>query len=432
MGSKNILTAGKWLFLAGIALLIIRSNSYPWPLKRASDILFLLAALLACSSFVREKPWKVGRIRQGIFGFLLIFGGILIATAFAYFLNGTKVTAAGVLAFGRFIEVAVIFLLAGFFLKQDPRFLKEAALAQLSTLIYLIALIYPALAPEGRFRLFENWPSNAGYYLIASLSMIYTWLAIRASGPARSALYFALFAGLGGILLWTMSRASWLAVLLSIGLIIFTRLFVPGEQRRSKIKKAAVGLFTALLGIGFGFLLLSAPVKNQVLTRFFPQLQLDIWAQAPAATIKNILETDLMPDLSDPNRIIIWKKYISLLLKNPLGLGLDYPPVTLGDESKGPHNTLLELLLVAGPFGLAGFLYLFLVAVKNAATQARRSGYGAVWPIYLLAVLAGFATAAFFDNMSTFRLMWILIGVGFFLDAENQNKELAGKSAVLD
>src|SRR3989344_7490300 len=193
MENKNtILNFGKWTFLLGVALLIVRNNSYPWVIKRSSDILFLLAAILAVFLISRNREWREywRKTNKVLTALAFIMAGVFLATAINYGFFNVGINGETILNFGRFVEVAAILLLAGFFQLKDGGFYKKAALFQLSTLIYFVVFLLPSreyfylpvfkcwfgLDCEYRFMLFDNFPTSVSYYLIVSLALTLVWL----------------------------------------------------------------------------------------------------------------------------------------------------------------------------------------------------------------------------------------------------------------
>ena len=108
MENKNtILNFGKWTFLLGVALLIVRNNSYPWVIKRSSDILFLLAAILAVFLISRNKGWREYwyKTNKVLTALAFIMAGVFLATAINYGFFNVGINGETILNFGRFVEV---------------------------------------------------------------------------------------------------------------------------------------------------------------------------------------------------------------------------------------------------------------------------------------------------------------------------------------
>lgn len=386
----KLINWAQYLFLGGISLLIVRGNYFPWPIKRSSDILFLLSVCLILIFIAANKDWKlilkIGK--KIILPIVLIFAGLLIASLNGYFLHGIAIDSEGYLALFRLIETVALVFIIGFFQNYDPNFYKKAALAQLSTITYLIgytgiSYLQNFSADVGRFSLFENFPSNIGYYLLASLSLIYIWILDNLSPFNKKLMvYLALGASLSGIMIWTQSRGAWIGLLASI-LFIVSFLFYKKKDVKKIIFGAGVIFFCLLIG----FLLLSQPLKNKVLLRF---------------------------SAKENSRIWLWRNYSHLNLKNPLGLGLSAPLLEYENDRKGPHNTFMEFWLMGGFLAATGFLIIYYKSIKNIFLKIGSSPDWQ-WQLYLIASLIALFVAGLFDNMNSFRLMWILIGLSISL-----------------
>lgn len=422
LSKEKILRWGEFIFLAGVSFLIIRNNTYPWPVKRASDILLFVSAVIAFGilSFSKERRLFLGNaaVKKVLAGLALIFAGLIIASVSGYFIDGTALDGGGLLEIGRFVETGIIILLIGFFQIKDSQFYKKAALAQLSTLIYLTAFFLPDLAfSMYRFQLLENWPSNVGYYLIVSLSLLFAFLLKNLERfKKRFFLYCTLVAGLSGILLWTQTRAAWLGIAVSLPLMIF--LFFKKDA-----KKIVSGFSLAVFLPMAGFLMLPAAVKNVVIGRLYPQIYstVNIEHASPNEILETIVNDKFSPRLEDTRRIFLWNKYSEKLLQRPLGLGVSQNPVEIVGAAQGPHNTILEILALAGPIGLAGFVYLFYLGFKNVLREIRKEAGDKKWGIYICGALIGLIIASMFDNMSTFRILWLLLGLAIFASLKQKS-----------
>ena len=426
----NILNAGKWLFLIGISLLIIRNNSYPWPVKRASDILFALSAIGSIAYLFISKEWRsfISDNKRIFTALGIIFAGLAIASINGQ-LRGVPFGREGILSVGRFIESALIILLVGFFQSHDASFWKKAALAQLSTLVYIPMLLTSQNNPAmlmGRFQLFENWPSNVGYYLVISLSLIIPFF-LKNMLPFKKIffIYYPTVIFLFGLLLWTQSRSSWLAIsVISIMVIILWNFRpsaggAPESKNSARAKSISAGAALILLMGALGFAALPGTIKNLVALRFFPQLvgHTNYYESNPGNIVQTALNNKIQVNLKDTGRIDLWKIYTKRYIANPVGDGAQYEPILYDGSKKGPHNTLLELLIIGGPLVLVGFLMLFWMAFRNAFRQFKKSNdVHAPWAIYAVCSLLGMAITMFFDNMSTFRAMWLIIGIGIFME----------------
>ncbi len=409
---------GETFFISGVALLIVRANSYPWPVKRSSDILFFLASASAILFLLKNNSWRefFRENRKVVFALVAIVAGTIIASLNHYLQNGVGISGEGVLELMRIVEVGILVLLVSLFSAEDVLFVKKFALAQLSTATYVVTFFLPSSLqiPMYRFTLFENWPSNVSYYLLVTLSFIVVWILgdTRAKDTPKTFL-FALGVMIFGIFLWAQSRASWLAF--AVGALI---ILVGSIQGRSdiitRLKNFLLGgaVFTSFLLVGF--LILPEHAKNEVILRITPSLREKLTnSQENKESVQSPIEKQQLIDFREPSRPILWGVYVQMIMKEPLGLGLNYEAITYEGTKRGPHNTILEILVLGGPLALAGVLYLFWLSFKNLARKIRYSS-DTRWPLYLISSLLMLVIASFFDNMSTFRLMWIILGLGIY------------------
>ena len=415
--TDKLIRLGGWLFLGAVALLIVRNNSYAWPVKRASDILLLLSFLSAAWFIVRKKDYKfleVARQKKIFLWMGFMAAGLAAAGLSGYFFYGTSINRDGFLEIGRFAEVFAILLLVGFFQNYDANFYKKIAIAQLSTAAYLVALFAPIIfLAMYRFQLFENWPSNVGYYLIVSLGLIFALLLEYRRRLKWAVPLYLLAVGYTAIALWAQSRASWLGVFAAIVFMII----IWAEKSWRKILG---GLALAATLPVLGFIILPNFIQNNALSRFAPGIygKISPVSTPSGATIRKIYENPAELRLIDQRRIYLWTAYAKKILLNPLGIGPTYDPakiISVG-APQGPHNTPLEILTLTGLAGLMGFLGLFIFGLKNSYQKIKTAvRVDRFWPTYVLAALIGLFVAAFFDDMSTFRVMWLMLGMAVFL-----------------
>ena len=396
---NRFLKIGEILFLLGIAFLIVRKNTYPWPLKRASDILFLLSLICAL------PQWrKILNIFEKVkTSSILLISGLLISSLYAYISLNIKINQESILSLSRFIEAIVILVLIGFYQGQNKNFYKLVALFQLSTLIYLITLAMPKIHTlMYRFQFLENWPSNIGYYLIPSIIFLLSSFLYK-NDKYKKILAYIGCSGLIAIILWSQTRAAWLAIFLSVIIL----LFIWSNKSPSKF---ALGLLIVGSMTTSGFFILKPDLQSEVLGRISPELRKGQNIYEKRA-VDLILQEGFSPNLYEASRPFLWKEFGKRIIENPLGEGLNYRLIKdqIGD-AKGPHNTILEILINGGIISLLGYISLFYLGLKNLLTKKME-----IWRAYIFISLLGLVIASQLDNMSTFRLMWILLGLGIFL-----------------
>ncbi len=419
------LTSAQTLFLAGVVLLIVRNNSYPWPVRRASDILFALAAgiVLGAALLGRQAgawPKIFYRVRWGLG---LIAAGLIIATVWSYFRHGLVLESGGWFTILRFAEDFAIFGLAGFFQMNSSGFIKKVALAQLSTLVYVYGLLggnaWAISNQMARFSFLENWPSTVSYHLLVSLALLMTWLMLKTKTSWSFWLVYITGSALAGIMLWTQSRAAWLGIVLMISLGLFlcrkflsvplTRLFGYGVL--------IAGLFV------LGFMFLPRVAQNLVVLRVFPELQsyINIHTGNPGWLLETAAREKVSPMLSESSRPYLWREYLQKAGVEPLGLGVSYFPTlaaSYGGVPREPHNTPLETWALGGILAVIGWFLILAKAIQNVWKLLPETA-GRFWAFYLLLSLVGLGIAFFFDNMVNFRLFWVIAGIATYLSAEN-------------
>ena len=315
------------IFLIAISLLIIRNNSYPWFIKRSSDILFLLSFLSFSVYILLERKTKewFSENKRVIFALFLVVIGLAVASVTNYYITGSGIDKEGVLEFGRFIEVGMIILVTVALARADANFVKKVALAQLTTISYLAVLSFPGILNERmyRFQLFENWPSNVSYYVLVTLSLFVVSM-FRSFVLDRKKLFLFYIGCLlfMSILLWTQSRAGWLTIAIVPVVVLLLWVFRPATPRVSsngahggakKIGLILCGLLLLLSLVPLAYLFLPSYVKTDVLLRIYPQYRPYVYERTSPLEngstylLKNVLLTNPPLHLSEPSRIFLWK-----------------------------------------------------------------------------------------------------------------------------
>src|SRR5262249_44334201 len=151
-----------------------------------------------------------------------------------------------------------------------------------------------------RFQLFDNFPSNPGYYLLVTLSFFLVMLILSLKEKRywkTLALYVGL-TGLTGILIWTQSRASWLAFFAASLFMVVASVGQRGTKHPARLAVLLVILLAAALAISFLFL--PTIVKVGAILRFFPQIDasfyhLSIFGGTPGGTVEALRANNLAP-----------------------------------------------------------------------------------------------------------------------------------------
>ena len=455
---------GKLFFIVAIAFLIIRYNGYPWIIKRSSDVLFTVSALLVLFHLIYRRSWHpFWQISRGaLTGVLLILGGIFLASSLSYAVDGIKFNSETIIDFGRFLEAGVIAILAAFFQSRDQGFYKKALLAQLSTSVYFLVLVFPRAAffadtfAMYRFQVFDNFPSGVGYYLIVSLSLTITFLfasmgrgkhsfGLNATSDPRVKngfgeegvgqkrwfwFYYLVATGFTGVIIWTQARGAWLGFLFAATIIVSVWV---NKTRGKFLMKVIRGGLVVLSILVLGFWILPNYARNEVISRLFygvrPIIEknADFFETKTIEVVNEVIDKKISFDFYEPSRPVLWVDYAKRISNRPLGLGLNHVRSPYGNNLTGPHNTILEILAMGGVLALLGYGYLFYLFFKNVFRKIRPVTDWR-WPLCLLAAMGGLMLAAQFDNMSTFRIMWVILGLGIYAGFGQQEPVLNSQS----
>jgi O-antigen ligase len=135
--------------------------------------------------------------------------------------------------------------------------------------------------------------------------------------------------------------------------------------------------------------------------------------------ISKIKRENASPDLFfDQPRLAIWKDYLKLIPKNPLGLGLNYyhPQLAVKSQGKllgGYHNILLEFWTYGGITALGAFLYLFWRITLNIKNKIRDDSKNllTIYNIGIASALFGLIIHSLFGGLIFSYFFWILLAM---------------------
>ncbi len=252
-----------------------------------------------------------------------------------------------------------------------------------------------------------------GAYLLPVIGLaahfLYTAIARHKSWILKGGLTF-LIVLLLACLCWTYSRSSWIGYL--------TILFVMVLMDRRKIFYAGVLLLI--------FILIFLPSLNTV--RHQSLINDNIRGVQKEENVQSVLEQ------GGSGRFAYWKKAISIIRSSPVyGTGLNtYSRIVRRDPDRGvwsyAHNGYLQMAAETGLVGLACFLWMLFVLLRNGLIYCKQ--IKDLWPLTFLqgAVtgLFGFLVQSFFDN--TFYtvqlgiLMWLIFGLTVAVTRLNENE----------
>ena len=270
--------------------------------------------------------------------------------------------------------------------------------------------------------------------MIVSLSLLLV-LALVSLYPLKKRFfaYFLLGSGLFGILLWTQTRAGWIGFGAAMLVVFWGWILKSDQSAITRLKLFLTGGLILVMLMVLGLWALPYYVKNEVINRVFPvrpQIEaegLNFEEVETELVVQRVIQEVVKPSFSERSRVYLWRAYLEKLVQSPLGLGLNHSPPIFEGAPRGPHNTFLEVAAFGGVLTLGGYIYLLYLAISNLLVKLKQN-QNFKWPLYLLAALVGRFVASQFDNMSTFRVMWVIMALGIFfkekvmLDSPSQEK----------
>ncbi|MBI5733020.1 O-antigen ligase family protein, partial [Candidatus Jorgensenbacteria bacterium] len=242
---------------------------------------------------------------------------------------------------------------------------------------------------------------------------------------------------------WTGSRSAWISAAAGMFVVLLFQFF--------KIKNKPIfslGLISILFVFISAFLLLPTTVRNTVLVRFFPNLDLPTTVKLEGAyrfrtgsfvsflrhEPLSIIWPIQVPSASvgfRDGRFDVWQKYTEEFIRNPLGLGLNYASVIYQDNISGQsvnaHNVLLQVALSGGVGGFFVFLFILWKAGKGLYKYAREN-YSALI-LALTGVFSGMIVNTMFFDALEIRWFWIILGLAIVVPTSriSSDKEVVVK-----
>lgn len=302
------------------------------------ELVFLCAAVLFFIDLIRRCTNGSVHISQKekkmYYTMVCFFISILCASAIAYFYYHLPFTTVGFTTLAKialgFTSVLIIFDQ----IKTSKKFYKTISWALIIPTVALIPfLTIPKFAEKIGFvsdgYRFQGPTVNPGLFcFLASIAFCFLYSLFINSIVSRSKKiisigYLFLCMGTSTLIFWSQFRSYSVAIFIIV--IVITIIYGV----RQKLRHTMIGLYCFIGSILIGITFFFTPHLVQKLfiyTRVFGIPGSQIVTQQPVigaypVSIENASKTIF----SDP-RITMWKYYIPLLLKNPLGLGVNYQP----------------------------------------------------------------------------------------------------------
>ncbi len=296
---------------------------------------------------------------------------------------------------------------------------------------------------------FHMNPSDFANFLIPSLSIL-TALFLKSKKLLYKYLSWAVLVIVSGLLIYTGSRSGWLSFAI---ISVFITYMYSKKYNKAQVFFFIKKGFLIFIAVIFGFLILPHDGKIFAISRLFPQI-VEIEEEIPKEYIaekrreifkktslfKAIEKIKEEPIISVPNqeRQLLWPQAISLISREPLGLGFGYGYTSkaiksskIGDDFATSHNTFLQVALESGWLGfiifLSGLYYLYKILkyIRNDSFE---------WIILSGASIGFFITLWFDERLYSLPWLWIWTGLiisKYYIHKTKNAQKEHGKSKVV-
>ena len=320
-----------------------------------------------------------------------------------------------------FINVLAFFLVIHYN-NQDSKFKNYLLLSFYSPLIFAPFIFMPGIAE--RLALFSDGihfyglhknPTTFGF--LAFYTLILLTIAYLASNQRyKKILYWTGCIGIFSLIIWTGSRAAWLAAFIAL---IWITSYLYQKHKKNAIKFLIITLLSAVIS----FMVLPYRTKIMALDRIYPQISNYFpvafkLEQKPFKTILNEIAVNPLPSLPYQSREIIWPQALNLFFKNPFGLGPEYFRLTKSIKQSGAfthsHNTILQ----AGLTGGIGLLIVYLFIIWKITNKLKSQNKDYEW-LALSIIMLGSLIFSLIGEL-LFIIPWIWIGMALVITKENK------------
>ncbi len=224
----------------------------------------------------------------------------------------------------------------------------------------------PAYLETG-FLAVTNWHQDPGFG--AAWAVLWSMLVLVASVRGSGSRWWIDGLVLGGLALWVVmafSRTGWLALPLAT-VIVTWGLVREDISWREPAKRMLVALVTCLLLVGGMFAADRPGVGGDLDLQFAFRFSQGWDLLADLTGLFSSSESFADRFQPSEERADVWPEYVDMFLANPIfgvGLSVGWQTNSIGQE---PHNLLLELLAETGIVGLAAWLILLVVIIRQGS-----------------------------------------------------------------
>lgn len=424
------------LILATLSLIFRKGLFLQTFIPKPFEIFLFLALIAGIFYFSPKNLEKLKFIDRKIWFPLLIFlFSTGLATLISYLRYDVGFNTEGILNTVRFLIMIITFILFYVFFKEDEIFYKRVWWAFFTPVIFIPFLIFPKLAYKfsivgqgGRFYGLLQSPADASLFFLIALSFFFV-LFLKNFYQKKwyfCSVYFLLTVTMASLILWSQARAAWFGM---FGGLIMASCLVIIAFRKNLLKNLLLNAVMIILILILSFAILPSSAKTILILRIFPQYfhyvreKVDDIPQLSSQNLSDLISKIKRENASldlfyDQPRLAIWKDYLKLIPKNPLGLGLNYYHPQLAMELQGKplggyHNLLLEFWTYGGIASLGAFLYLLWRIILNIKKKIRDNSENplTIYSIGIVSALFGLMIHALFGGLIFSYFFWILLAL---------------------
>lgn len=320
-----------------------------------------------------------------------------------------------------FINASAFFLIIHYS-RQDDKFKNYTLLSFYSPLIFTPFIFMPriaeqlTLASEGiHFYGLHKNPTTFAFLAFYTLILLIT-VYLASNQRYKKILYWIGCIAIFSLIIWTGSRAAWLAAFIAL-------IWITAYLYQKYKNRAAWFFIIAAISAFISFLILPHEAKIMALDRIYPQISdyfpapLKLEQKSFKTALNQIAENPL-PSFPYQSREIIWPQALNLFIKNPFGLGPEYfrlaKSIKQADTITHSHNTILQ----AGLTGGIGLLIVYLFMIWKIIHKLMSQNKDYEW-LALSTIMLGSLIFSLIGEL-LFIIPWIWIGMALVIAKENK------------
>jgi O-antigen ligase len=393
-------------------LLIFRTGNIKNGIIKPFDLILLIIGSFLVLNWKTVEPLKEKLKPFVKYGLILLLSIVLGQIASWIYRDSMNVSIDMLLNYGRIVFNISVFLVMAIIIHRTPKlyiFISRAIFV--SPVVFLpvfFGIGTDAYFNGGRLSGFLQDPNVFGGWMIIIFLLGIAFLhEVKARQKILIAAWLCIIAN---FILWSGSRASWLALSAALLAWMFFDLW-----RKQKTRVITL-IFIPIIAFSVGFLLLPNNIKPFIFDRIFGKYAIN--AMGLEETFKKY-NPGFTPSadygiISNQTRTKIWGNIVTIATKSPLfGFGFYYLnnnqfPVQ-SESVSYTANVFLEALINGGIVALAAFLFM----LKRIWDEVKHSlkGLSELEFSWIVAIFATLIDLFFIDGF-LFRYFWFVLGMG--------------------